>query len=414
MASPQKSNESAEPSADPVIREKVDLARNFTFQLLKGIKQIGMYRHNEAKFPEFLAKPHEALTEYTEKHGPLSLKVEQQNFLLHKRAAVQRGHAAVLQVLPGRHPPAHLPPGPHAAGAGHLHPDRALGARARRGRRARPALEVEHGAPRVRGGRGLHAWTSSPRRRSQVEVDKVVGYLYARLRTNSDDYLRFARVTADDLDAQLEGVEQMRGVVMQRQLRLGRRSRPKLQREIDEEEHSRLFPKLVSAIFQVVEGGVDDLALLEEIFVQLLDAMLIQDDYGTINQMVLKLRAHGAARGRTRAAHRRLLGHFVQKMGDEQRLMRHGRGRSRRRGRRTPADIIRYLAGAGRLGRHPAARRAGDDRDAREPRAAVRRAGAASPRRCREPFVDPAAVATARRRCATWSTSWRRASTRTG
>ena len=48
----------------------------------------------------------------------------------------------------------------------------------------------------------------------QVEVDQVVGYLYARLKTNSDDYLRFARVSAEDLDAKLDGVDQMRGVVV--------------------------------------------------------------------------------------------------------------------------------------------------------------------------------------------------------
>src|SRR5262249_1017380 len=68
---------------DPAVQEKVEAARNFTFHLLKGIKQIGMYRHNEARFPEFLGRAHEAIPAYPDKHGPLSLQVEQQNFILH-------------------------------------------------------------------------------------------------------------------------------------------------------------------------------------------------------------------------------------------------------------------------------------------------------------------------------------------
>src|SRR5437879_1758582 len=72
------------PLDNPENRKKVELAKNFTFHLVKGIKQIGMYRHAESKFPEFLAKAHEAITQYTNEHGTLSLRVEQQNFVLYK------------------------------------------------------------------------------------------------------------------------------------------------------------------------------------------------------------------------------------------------------------------------------------------------------------------------------------------
>ncbi|HYO71816.1 MAG TPA: HEAT repeat domain-containing protein, partial [Archangium sp.] len=81
---PQTANKTSQaPTTDPAVEEKLEAARNFTFHLLKGIKQIGMYRHNEARFPEFLSRATEALAAYTDKHGPLSLKVEQQNFMLH-------------------------------------------------------------------------------------------------------------------------------------------------------------------------------------------------------------------------------------------------------------------------------------------------------------------------------------------
>ena len=71
-----------DPMQDPDKRQRVELAKNFVSQLLKGIKQIGMYRHNEAKFPEFLHSAHEAIEQYTSAHGPLSMKVEPQNFPL--------------------------------------------------------------------------------------------------------------------------------------------------------------------------------------------------------------------------------------------------------------------------------------------------------------------------------------------
>src|SRR5262249_37287134 len=53
--------------------------------LLLGIKQIGMYRHADAKFPEFLAKTHGALKAFTDQHGPLHLKVEMTNLTLHQQ-----------------------------------------------------------------------------------------------------------------------------------------------------------------------------------------------------------------------------------------------------------------------------------------------------------------------------------------
>src|SRR5437016_3165507 len=68
--------------ADPVNQEKVELGKAFATQLLKGIKQIGMYRHNDSKFAEFLGPAQRALSDFTDKHGSLSLKIEAQNFNL--------------------------------------------------------------------------------------------------------------------------------------------------------------------------------------------------------------------------------------------------------------------------------------------------------------------------------------------
>ncbi|HYI01896.1 HEAT repeat domain-containing protein [Hyalangium sp.] len=341
MASPQTTNETpAEPSTDPVVREKVDLARNFTFQLLKGIKQIGMYRHNEAKFPEFLNPALSALNEYTEKHGPLSLKVEQQNFVLHGESLFAEAtplpykffRDGIRQLIfrPGILPPEMVTFTMIALSEPERGADDVLAQLWK--------AQMEHVEYVVVEGFTMEGASEEE---VSVEVDKVVSYLYARLQTNSEDYLRFARVSAEDLDAQLEGVEQIRGVVVQGTYATDA-LKARLQKEIEEEESSRLFPKLVSAIFQVVEGGVDDVSLLEEIFVQLLDAMLIQDDYGTINQMVLKLRALSQREDFDNGQLQRLLTYFIQKMADEQRLGRLGESLKHTRPK-NPVDITRYL-----------------------------------------------------------------------
>jgi hypothetical protein len=340
MAPPQKANPAASGDTElsPEAREKVELAKTFAFHLIKGIKQIGMYRHNEARFPEFLAKALEAVAVYNEKFGPLSMKVEQQNLTLY-------GESLFSEDTP-------LPYKFFRDGIRQLI--------------FRPGLQIEElvtftlialSEPE-RGAEDVLAqlWRASmehveyvvvegfsmdntSEEEVQVEVDKVVGYLYSRLQTNSDDYLRFARVSAEDLDSKLDGVEQIRGLVVS-----GRHAsdelKAKLQREVMEEENARLFPKLVSAVFQVVEGGVEDAALLEEIFVQLLDMLLIQDDFATINQIVLKLRAlsqRDSGDGLTK-----LMDTFLHKMGEEQRLMRLGEALKAARPR-NPADVTRYL-----------------------------------------------------------------------
>jgi hypothetical protein len=94
-------------------------------------------------------------------------------------------------------------------------------------------------------------------------------------------------------------------------------------------------------VFQVVESGVDDAELLTDMFTQLLDAMLIQEDFAIINQVVLKLRAMEQRQGRDSAIGRLLRG-FIAKMGEEQRLNRVGDVLKIKL--KSPQDISRYLA----------------------------------------------------------------------
>ena len=76
----------------------------------------------------------------------------------------------------------------------------------------------------------------------QVEVDKVVDYLEGRLLANSDDFLRFARVTEDELEMKLDQVGQLRGVVIAG-VAASADLKARVQKDIDEEENQRLSPR---------------------------------------------------------------------------------------------------------------------------------------------------------------------------
>ena len=308
----------ADPLADPENRNRLELAKGFAFQLLKGIKQIGMYRHNESRYTEYLQKAHEAVVQYTERFGPLIFKVEQQNFHLFEQPLFAEDTPLPFKFWRDGIRQFIFRPG--------LRPDElltftlvALSDVEKQGEDTVAQLwrsPLDHLEYVVVEGFKVEGFSDEE---VQISVDRIVEYLYSRLRSHSDDFLRFARVSAEDLELKLEGVEQVRGAVISGvtatdDLKAG------LQKEIAEEEQSRLFPKLVSSIFQVAEAGVDDPELLEEMFLQLLDALLLQEDFAIINQIVLKLRAMEDRPGMSGI--RRLKATFVEKMGEEQRLVR--------------------------------------------------------------------------------------------
>jgi HEAT repeat protein len=335
---PAQASTTPDPMQDPEKRERVEWARNFAFHLQKGIKQIGMYRHNEGRFGDFLAKAHEAIDQYTQKHGALSLKVDPQNLLLYGQTLFSEDTSLPYKffkdgirqlIFRPELPVEELVSFTLVAVSDTERGEDVLAQLWRSG--------LEHIEYVVVEGFKMDEHSEEE---VEVEVDKIVGFLYNRLRTSSDDYLRFARVSAEDLDNKLDEVDQLRGAVVQG-VTASDELKARLQKEIMEEEGSRLFPKLVSAVFQVVESGVDDAGVLEEMFAQLLDAMLMQEDFATINNIVLKLRAM-EQRDAENAAVSRLKMSFISRMGEEQRLSRVGEVLRTTRPKH-PQDLVRYL-----------------------------------------------------------------------
>ncbi len=324
---------------DPKIRAQVEAGRQVAYHLLKGLKVISMYRHNEAKYGEYLTKAWTALADYTKTYGQLNLRVEITNFTIFKqdlftednpmpykffkdgiRQIVFRDGFSLQEMTTFTMIALSDP----ERGADDIN--------AQLWRAQMPNFEyimVE----------GFKVEEMSEEE-VQVEVDKIVDYLQRRLRTNSEDYIRFARLSESDLEMQMNDIDQMRGVVI-----TGLTATPdlkaRLQREVHEEENQRLFPKLISAVFQVVENGVTDANLLSDMFSQLLDAMLLQEDFAIINQVVLKLRAMEQRAGADSSIGELLRG-FISKMGEEQRLNRIGEILKYAK-LKNPPEVVKYL-----------------------------------------------------------------------
>lgn len=334
--------EKADPLADPENKKKLALAKEFALQLAKGIKNIGIYRHNASRFPEMVQRALEAVARYTEAYGPLTLKVETQCFSLFKQPVFEAGDAGE-----------NLPYKFYRDGIRHLifragitpeeflqfvmialsDPERSDDVLSQMWNATFAHIEyiVVEG----------FAFDDMSEEEVQVEVDKVVAYLYRRLRSTSDDYLRFARLSAEDLDTKLENVEQVRGAVI-----TGSTASPKLvtqlQEELKEDVNTRLFPKLVGSVFQVLEdGGAQDVDILRDVYLALLDAMLLQEDFATVNAVLARLR--GLERNPQRSEAAEGLRTFLQaKMGEEHRLRRVGEILNAGK-HPQPDEVLRYL-----------------------------------------------------------------------
>ncbi len=328
-----------DPAQDPTVRKQVEQARQVAYHLLKGLKLIAMYRHNEAKFGEYLTKAWQALSEYTQAYGPLNLRVELTNFSLFKQDLFSEENPIPYKFFKDGIRQIIFRDGftleelTSFVMISLSDPDRgADDINAQLWRAQMPNFEyimVE----------GFKIDEMSEEE-VQVEVDKIVDYLQRRLRTNSEDFVRFTRLSEADLEMKMDNIDQMRGVVI-----TGVTATPelkaKLQREVHEEENQRLFPKLISAVFQVVENGVTDADLLGEMFSQLLDAMLLQEDFAIINQVVLKLRAMEQRAG-VNSSIGLLLTTFINRMGEEQRLNRIGEILKYAK-LKNPPEVIKYL-----------------------------------------------------------------------
>ncbi len=113
----------------------------------------------------------------------------------------------------------------------------------------------------------------------EIEVEKVVAYLRKQLAANSDDITRFARLDVEDLALELSDVDQVRGGIIS-----GRpatdNDKEYVQAEMIVEEKKRVFAKVVLILFQILERDFkkEDYDMIAEAFSQVLDALILAED----------------------------------------------------------------------------------------------------------------------------------------
>ena len=255
--------------------------------LLKGIKNIGIYRHAESRFPEYLEPAHEAFTALLEEEPVLPLKVGPYALEFKKQTVYHEDTRENLTYKFYRD-----------------------GVRYFIFRRGLPLEElvrftllsinyedlkeadlfhedmvtrlwkedltcIEHV---VVEGFGFGDLTEE---QVEIEVDKIIGYLRSQLaaKEGSADITRFARLSADDLELELSDVEQIRGGVIAGRTAKGD-DKALVQEELLHEVKKRLFAKMVLILFQVVEldADADDGEMLLDAVTQVLDTLLVSED----------------------------------------------------------------------------------------------------------------------------------------
>jgi len=320
--------------------------RDAMAMLAKGIKNIGIYQHNTTKHPEYLQPALNAIRNYGEQFGPLVVSVEASGFTFQKQhvfsETFQNDSISYKFYGEGVRRLVFRPTLDHEEliafvkicmtnfRAGEYFGKNAL------------ALMWEYEFQDIEYVvvEGFHI-DDMEEEDVEIEVDKIINYLYSRLKSNSEDSLRFARLSAEDLERKLDDIEQVRGAII-----AGTPCPPKLaddlQAELELDKEERMLPKLVNIVFRVAESASQsDERAVRDVYTQLLDAMLLQEDFSSVNQILTKFRA-----SERDAAHgdffKRSHAFFLQKMGEDERLRKIGEILNTSRPKNSK-EVFRYL-----------------------------------------------------------------------
>jgi HEAT repeat protein len=298
-------------------------------KLQKAMKQIALYRHNTERYAEYLKDTYEALNDYTNRHGSMSLKVAATAYIF-----------SGVEVFTDESRDNNLCYPFYAHGIRMLifnsgiTSDELL---------RFLSLVMSSTDPNHRTSEdfitrlwkaelnniqyvvveGFKVIEDESADQVQMEVDQVVAYLYRQLQGNSDDIVRFARVSSDDLERKLDNVDQVRGAVITGETATAM-DRERVQRQLVDEESTKLLPKMVLILFQVLElvTTEENTEDVSEAFSQMLDAMLMSERFDVISQILdrfqrsLQKKHPAEVKARIQACRDR----FILRMGEPQRI----------------------------------------------------------------------------------------------
>jgi hypothetical protein len=307
---------------------KVRVAREFFMQMRKATKTIGMYRHQSGRFAEMLRPAYVAL-QAALVEGPIALKVTAESLQVGDQPVLS-GDGETLPFRLFREGVRHLVFRPEFT-------EDELQTLAR-------IWLSSSGTERERGAEELvsQLWNAGfnhldyvvvegfsvgdlSEEQVQVQVDNIVQYLFQRLSSEDGlDTLAFARVSESDLDLKLEGIEQIRGVVIEGDS-VGDAYRKRLQSELKLDEEKRLPEQLVTLLSEmVVEGRFDGPELPAELLGQLIDTLLLHEDLAPIARALDLLEKLAAQETPGAEQARAVKKSLSTKLGDEFRLRRLG------------------------------------------------------------------------------------------
>ena len=189
--------------------------------LLKCMKQISMYRHNKDRYAEYLEPAHSALADFLDRKGSLELRLEAMAFKYKGQVVFEDDRREQNMIYPFWQAGIRL----FIFKAG-LSPEEFM---------RFLFLSMETTEERRRSNEDIvtrlwkeefvyveyvvvesfKAVDDDDIEEVEIEIEKVVAYLYRQLQSNSEDYLRFARISVEDLDLELNNVDQLRGAVIQ-------------------------------------------------------------------------------------------------------------------------------------------------------------------------------------------------------
>ena len=282
MSSTIAPSPSGERGEDEILQEVQEVAAAFHL-LLKGIKNIGIYRHAESRFPEYLAPAHAAFAKLLDRThflalrvGPFDLKYQRQviyadenkenlTYKFYKdglRYLILRNGLPLEELLRfvmlaiGEYSEAEL-----------FHEDMVT-------RLWKEDLTcIEHVV--VEG----FGFGDLSEEEVEIEVEKIIGYLRQQLAAKGDDTTRFARLSADDLELELNDLEQVRGGIISGRTATAE-DQAVVQEDLFHEIKSRLFAKMVLILFQILEldAEAEDGVILLDAITQVLDTLLVSED----------------------------------------------------------------------------------------------------------------------------------------
>jgi HEAT repeat protein len=346
---------SAEDLSETEAGQRIATARDFFEHLDRSMKTIGIYRHNTSHYGEYLDKTWRALEIILEQEGTLALKVDQLAFK-YLDVPIYEGQADDQNI------------------AYRFYRDGVRILIFRQGLTAEELLNwVLICMTNFRAAEHIHEdivslmWKQEfsnieyvvvesvsvggeGEDEAKIDVDKIVNYLYKRMTSKSKDRFHFARVSLEDLEIELDDVEQAKGVLIKGTTATDA-DKTKVQAEIEEEDENRMLPKLVVILFKVLEEELDqDLGQsIEEVFIQLLDSMLMHEDFRGINQILRKFK--GIHRKNLPAGNQarieKIEENFTARMGEAERIGRIGEILETTGEIKKPQEVYRYLTRLG-------------------------------------------------------------------